>query len=665
MAMFYVQSKAALLIVCTLPVFFAFTHASLDPSPKNQYQGPSWVLPYSSTEDPSLLSNLDEAKECGKLMNETASEIRHLVDKASDITLAEAHEERLIPALVSMNKNYWKGFALLFDAGVYVSERLNVDGTDRDAQVFGGKVNNILIPFLQAHLPAAIILKLCKDEVFEEFLNSDESAKEAEFFLREARKLKPHALSFAEENIITGLSDPGFTAWKAVWGDCSSAVNVTLELNGVKEEMGLAAVISLIDHPDSETRHQAWMAERKGWLSIENPLAAALNSITKWRFTNDKLRNHASSLTETLSAARMTKPSHDAMFRMIEKHAKDNRGTLRIQAEAWGKQVLDPWDLWASSPLETEEDLVPFDQAIDLIAEVVGEYVPEAREFVKGMRDDKLIEASIGNTKKSGAHCAFFPVQKVPVVYMDSFNGGRLKLNVLAHELGHAYHVEIMKGLPLSQMIFGLNLAETASLFFEAIIDDKMLSEANDLKDSVSAHYRTNRRVADYLLHRPTRFEFEVKMHEQVEKGKLSKSVVNDLMVESWKQYYGDAVSELDEMGYFAYKTLHYYKTDTPFYNWQYSFGYLMAEKLFQKCKENKSSCKQVYHNFFMDSGTMTAEELVQKHLDYDISQDTIWEEIAIEVENKINRFKTEWEKYKGRQNNTQGTCEADGAQCK
>ena len=68
------------------------------------------------------------------------------------------------------------------------------------------------------------------------------------------------------------------------------------------------------------------------------------------------------------------------------------------------------------------------------------------------------------------------------------------------------------------------------------------------------------------------------------------------------------------------------YITHTPFYNFPYTFGYLFALSLFAKAKELGQEFENAYIQLLRDSGKMSMEELVLKHLNEDITSEVFWE---------------------------------------
>jgi oligoendopeptidase F len=70
---------------------------------------------------------------------------------------------------------------------------------------------------------------------------------------------------------------------------------------------------------------------------------------------------------------------------------------------------------------------------------------------------------------------------------------------------------------------------------------------------------------------------------------------------------------------------LHFFITDTPFYNFPYTFGYLFAGGVYARAKEEGKSFADKYRALLADTGGMTTEQLAQKHLGVDLTREDFW----------------------------------------
>jgi len=84
----------------------------------------------------------------------------------------------------------------------------------------------------------------------------------------------------------------------------------------------------------------------------------------------------------------------------------------------------------------------------------------------------------------------------------------------------------------------------------------------------------------------------------------------------------------LDEVGYhplFWCSKLHFFLTDIPFYNYPYTFGYLFSAGVYDRAKMEGSSFADKYRALLADTGSMTTEDVAQKHLGVDLTQEDFW----------------------------------------
>src|SRR5690606_28970082 len=114
-----------------------------------------------------------------------------------------------------------------------------------------------------------------------------------------------------------------------------------------------------------------------------------------------------------------------------------------------------------------------------------------------------------------------------------TFSGTPSGQSTLAHELGHAFHHEVMKDLRHMARSYPMNLAETASTFAELLVSSAAIREANDPEQrSVLLAQRLDDAVA-YLMNIHARFLFETRFYERRKEGLLSVDELNNLMVEA------------------------------------------------------------------------------------------------------------------------------------
>ncbi|MEK4386306.1 M3 family metallopeptidase [Solibacillus sp. FSL W7-1464] len=205
-----------------------------------------------------------------------------------------------------------------------------------------------------------------------------------------------------------------------------------------------------------------------------------------------------------------------------------------------------------------------------------------------------------------------------------TFGGTFLNVLTLVHELGHAFHNYAMKSVDGLNKQYPMCIAETASTFAEMIIFDAAMEKAQSKEEKLFLLDEKLKRSVMNFMNIHSRFLFEQRFYEVRKKGLVSSRRINELMNEAIQEAYQGS---LDEPSIYSWVwTPHYYITQSPFYNFPYTFGYLFALGIFAKAKEKGKEFEKDYLNLLKDSGRMTVEDLVMKHLGEDITSKNFWE---------------------------------------
>lgn len=237
-------------------------------------------------------------------------------------------------------------------------------------------------------------------------------------------------------------------------------------------------------------------------------------------------------------------------------------------------------------------------------------------------------------------YCTGFAKSKTPRVYLSDYNGRAQLLLTLAHELGHAFHSWQMRDLPRPQMLYPMNLAETASIFFETVVGNELLRQAQTAEERYAMLWGDAESTATFLLNIPARYRFEEDLNARRKEGKLSTSEIDEMMVKAWEKHYGDALSSSKKrVGVFSQSKLHFYLTGISFYNWPYTFGYLFALGVYAEYErtEDPKLFPALYRELLRDTGRMYAEDVIEKHLGGRIDEPQFWLNAIKVAERKID----------------------------
>ncbi len=112
------------------------------------------------------------------------------------------------------------------------------------------------------------------------------------------------------------------------------------------------------------------------------------------------------------------------------------------------------------------------------------------------------------------------------------------------------------------------------------------------------------------------------------EQGYVSSARLKALTDEAWGRWYEKSLSRYHPM-FWAAKA-HFSIAGFGFYNYPYLFGYLFSlgvyQQLISRQAAGEQEVAQAYRALLRDTGRMSAEELVMKHLGQDIREAAFWQ---------------------------------------
>jgi oligoendopeptidase F len=187
-----------------------------------------------------------------------------------------------------------------------------------------------------------------------------------------------------------------------------------------------------------------------------------------------------------------------------------------------------------------------------------------------------------------------------------NFMGERRDVLTLAHELGHAVHQTLAAPLGTLLADTPLTLAETASIFGEALVFEKLLAEASadDRRALLAGKIEDglNTVVRQIAFHR-----FETRFHAARAEGELSAEQISALWLEVMGESLGPAVRL--NAGYEHYWAYVSHFVHSPFYVYAYAFGDLLVRALMEKRREDPAAFTPLYEALLSAGGSKTYVE--------------------------------------------------------
>ena len=199
---------------------------------------------------------------------------------------------------------------------------------------------------------------------------------------------------------------------------------------------------------------------------------------------------------------------------------------------------------------------------------------------------------------------------------------GRLRdVATLAHELGHAVHSMLAEGHSVLTQHPVLPLAETASVFAEMLLTERLLSEQSApaarrelLASAVDDAYATVLRQAYFVL-------FERRAHDAIADGR-SPEHLNAVYRELLDEQFGDSVTIADEFATEWVMIPHIYQA--PFYCYAYCFGQLLVLALYRRFQEEGDAFKPGYLRLLEHGGSARPADILEE-ADVDMTDREFW----------------------------------------
>jgi pepF/M3 family oligoendopeptidase len=413
-------------------------------------------------------------------------------------------------------------------------------------------------------------------------------------FIMDSLKEAEHQMSDSEESLAEAMKAAGGDAW----GRLQEAVSSSLSGDG----KSITELRNLAFDKRRSVRKKAYEAELAAWKSMEIPLAYSLNGVKKTAATLDTRRSWKSALDKALFQSRMSVKTLDAMISVMEESLPEFRKYLNKKAELLGIKKLAFYDLFA--PI-SQKGFTPkvwsFEEAKDYIIQTFRSFSDDMGLFARNAFSNGWIDAPPHKGKVGGAYCTSFPIAKESRV-MCNFSPTFSGVSTLAHELGHAYHFHLLREDCAFARAYPMTLAETASIFSETMLYNTTISKAKGFEKKYLTEMflmEVTQVIVDILC----RFYFEKAVFEKQKEGPLSPADFCDLMIDSQKATYGDALDPKQLHPYMWAVKCHYYSPDLGFYNYPYAFGQLFSIGLYVKYLEDKKRFPALYRKVLMATG--------------------------------------------------------------
>ncbi len=591
------------------------------PAKLNTEALPEWNLGdlFAGRDDPKLAERLAKA----------AQDNDALVRMKGAFVGARADADRLGMLLAEAIRLYEAATNGLWTVGAYASLAASVARDDPAWAKFEADFRGKAAVIAAESLFFTLELNELEEWEVEAALRASPEAARYRPWLRRVRLGRPHELSADLERMLVDRS-PAVANWTRLYDETLSRLVVSVG----RESLTLAEALNRLSDPDPKQRKAVAQGLAKALEANTPVLGLSLNTVAmekavedRWRkFDTPAASRHLANEVDAASVAAMEEAVVDSYPRLSHRY-------YALKAKLMGKRVLDHWD--RNAPLDqAKPKTYGWSEARAMVLDAFAGLTPVFADHARTFFDHPWIDARPRTGKSSGAYSHPVSSEAHPYVFLN-YMGERRDVLTLAHELGHAVHQTLAAPLGTLLADTPLTLAETASIFGEGLVFERLLAEATpaDRRALLAGKIEDglNTVVRQIAFHR-----FETRFHALRAESEVSAEQIAAIWLEVMGESLGPAVKL--NPGYEHYWAYVSHFVHAPFYVYAYAFGNLLVEALMAAREKDPVGFTPLYETLLSAGGTKTYVEALAP-FGLDPRQKSFWAAGCLRLERLVDEF--------------------------
>ncbi|MCG2074403.1 oligoendopeptidase F [Staphylococcus epidermidis] len=490
----------------------------------------------------------------------------------------------------------------------YPELRLSVDTSNEEAQKVNAKLNTTSgkIASLLSFVDSEIL------ELSDEIISELRSQTKYPHFIKQLQDRKPYQLSADVEKVLATLT-PTLRSPFELYGTTKSLdINFeSFDYEGVTYPLDYATFENEYeDHPSPEFRRKSFRAFSDALRQYQHTTAATYNMQVQQEKIEADLRGYDSVIDYLLQDQEVTKDMFD---RQIDVIMSDLAPVMQKYAEIiqrvhnLDKMRFEDLKISIDPNFEPEISIEESKKYIYGALNVLGDdYV----KMLKSAYDYRWIDFAQNKGKDTGAYCAS-PYVTHSYVFI-SWTGKMAETFVLAHELGHAGHFTLaQKHQNLLESEASMYFVEAPSTMNEMLMANYLFNSSNDprfkrwvIGSILSRTYYHN--MVTHLLEAA----YQREVYRRVDNGEsLTAPLLNEIMLNTYKAFFGDTVEMTDGVELTWMRQPHYYM---GLYSYTYSAGLTIGTVVSQCIKNEGQPAVDRWLKTLQAGGSQSPIELAQ-----------------------------------------------------
>ncbi len=420
------------------------------------------------------------------------------------------------------------------------------------------------------------------------------------YYFKDIRRSLPHSRTLEEEKIIN-LKD---LSGESVLETLRSIITGKFSFMWDEEKINEAQLSVKATDSSPEVRMKAYDLLLNKYKETSDEIGEIYKGVSlDWFNEQVNIRKHSTSI----SARNFSNTLSDETVQILLKTVRNSRKIFQKYFQLKSKILNIPNSRYhVYAPYKIESKKYSFEESKQIVLETFKEFSEEMYDLANLIFEKGNVHSDILPSKRGGAFCTYYDKDAVPYILLnhtDDLNS----LLTMAHEFGHGVHGQLAKDKTQMTYHSATALAETASIFAEMLLTEKLKKNATKEEKIYLLIHHLDGLFASIL--RQVYFVlFEEKAHDLVSKG-VGTDELNNLYFDLLKEQFGEEM-EIPEI--FKYEWLRIpHIFELPFYCYSYSFGNLLVLALYQKYKEEGDSFIPKYLEILKAGGDNTIEDIL------------------------------------------------------
>lgn len=502
----------------------------------------------------------------------------------------------------------------------YAYMNFSQDTRSQDARTFQSRVQEILADAENRIIFFELWWRSISEEKSRKLLMNSGNFS---YFLRHLILTKAFTLSEPVEQTINLKDVTGKMALLQLYHQIRDSFSYDVVLEGSSKKMSEEQVRDLFHSASAEARREAYRSMLSKFEQNKDILGEIYKSLVNdWRNEGIKLRKYKSPISIRNIANDVPDESVSALLSTCEDNVRLFQRFFGYKAKKLGLSEMSRTDVYSPMPVEAERTF-SWNEARDLITSTFESFDESFASMASNVFNRSHIDAEPRRGKMGGAYCMSVTPDLTPYI-LTSYTGKTQSVFTLSHELGHAIHSQLSAAKNDNQLALdaALPLAETASVFAELLLTDRLLSDSDDntrktiLVDLMNDSYGTIIRQAFFVL-------FELRAHEKIAGG-VSIDDLCDLYYDNLKNQFGDSLVIPNEFRNEWFSIPHIYQA--PFYCYSYAWGNLLVMALYSEFKAQGAPSFAPKYIKMLSYGGAEAPEKILTEAGFDIRSRSFWQ---------------------------------------